>query len=343
MAAEDGVEQFNAGNQAYVDEDFDLAIQCYTDAIKACPTNANYYFKRCSAYAMIEKYEDALKDATRSLDIYEGDAKVHYKLGSILVQLKRHQEALECFKKALLLKGDSAQYKESIKSCEQKIKEISSIQSEIKIEAPTKPKVKHDWYQTETHVVITVLLKKLKKEDLEIEFNETSLSFTAKLPGETNYCLELDLAHQISPKDSSYKILSTKVEVKLKKQEGIRWSSLETDNESQFVNAATVNSVSSTDETVHKYPTSSHMYKDWDKLAKQIQEEEKTENMEGEGALNKLFQQIYGDGSDEVKKAMNKSFQESGGTVLSTNWGEIKKDKVEVKPPDCMEYKKYEY
>ena len=39
---------------------------------------------------------------------------------------------------------------------------------------------------------------------------------------------------------------------------------------------------------------------------------------------------------------MNKSYQESGGTVLSTNWKDIGKKKVEVKPPDGMEYKKYE-
>ena len=39
---------------------------------------------------------------------------------------------------------------------------------------------------------------------------------------------------------------------------------------------------------------------------------------------------------------MNKSFQESGGTVLSTNWDEIKKEKTDVKPPDGMEYKKWD-
>lgn len=34
---------------------------------------------------------------------------------------------------------------------------------------------------------------------------------------------------------------------------------------------------------------------------------------------------------------------ESGGTVLSTNWKEIGEKPVEVKPPDGMEFKKWDY
>lgn len=56
------------------------------------------------------------------------------------------------------------------------------------------------------------------------------------------------------------------------------------------------------------YPSSSHYTKNWDKLVGEIKEEEKNEKLEGDAALNKLFQQIYSDGSDEVKRAMNKSF-----------------------------------
>ena len=40
-------------------------------------------------------------------------------------------------------------------------------------------------------------------------------------------------------------------------------------------------------------------------------------------------------------RAMNKSYAESGGTVLSTNWDEIGKEKTPVKPPEGMEFKKW--
>lgn len=83
--------------------------------------------------------------------------------------------------------------------------------------------------------------------------------------------------------------------------------------------------------------------KDWDALEAQLKKDEAEDKGEGPDALNKLFQQIYANGTDETKRAMMKSYSTSGGTVLSTNWGEVKeKDyEKEITPPSGMEVRKF--
>ena len=48
--------------------------------------------------------------------------------------------------------------------------------------------------------------------------------------------------------------------------------------------------------------------KNWDKLEKQVVEEEEKAELEGDAAVNRLFQKIYKDADDDVKKAMIKSY-----------------------------------
>ncbi|XP_030056417.1 protein SGT1 homolog isoform X2 [Microcaecilia unicolor] len=194
-------------------------------------------------------------------------------------------------------------------------------------------KVKYDWYQTESQVIITVMIKNLQKNDVDINFYEKELSALIRLPSGEDYRLNLLLLHPIAADQSTFKVLSTKVEIKLKKQEAIRWEKLEGHGDLSLKHF--------TPDSMHMYPSSSHYTRNWDRLVVEIKEEEKSEKLEGDAALNQLFQQIYSDGTDEVKRAMNKSFMESGGTVLSTNWSDVGKKKVEVKPPDDMEWKQF--
>jgi len=197
------------------------------------------------------------------------------------------------------------------------------------------PKIKHDWYQTETQVIVEVRIKKLKEDEVQVDIQPTSLSVTAKLAQGSEYSLELDLAHPVVPEQSSYRVLSTKLEIKLRKEEGVRWSTLEGEGVAPIPGATPAPSKGA----AVKAPYASG--RDWNAMEKMLAAEAE-EKKEGEAALNEMFQKIYADANDEVKKAMNKSFQESGGTVLSTNWAEIGKEKVEVKPPDGMEYKKWD-
>ena len=86
------------------------------------------------------------------------------------------------------------------------------------------------------------------------------------------------------------------------------------------------------------YPSSARHAKNWDALEKEISKDQ--DKPEGDAALNSLFQQLYRDADEDTRRAMLKSYTESSGTCLSTNWNEVGKGKVETKAPDGMIAKK---
>jgi suppressor of G2 allele of SKP1 len=98
------------------------------------------------------------------------------------------------------------------------------------------------------------------------------------------------------------------------------------------------------------YPTSSKTgVKDWDKVARDLAEKKKDkkgkDKEEGEEAdeldydsdegdpVNAFFKKLYKDADEDTRRAMMKSYIESNGTALSTNWAEVGKGKVETSPP----------
>ncbi|TIA88744.1 hypothetical protein E3P99_02424 [Wallemia hederae] len=78
--------------------------------------------------------------------------------------------------------------------------------------------------------------------------------------------------------------------------------------------------------------------KDWNKIAS-IEAQDKEE--QGDGNPDDFFKKLFAGADDDVRKAMMKSYQESGGTSLSTNWEEVSKGKVESKPPAGIEKKEW--
>lgn len=89
--------------------------------------------------------------------------------------------------------------------------EEESAPEQVVAAAPT---IKHDWYQTQADVYVNVMIKRLKKEDVSVEFGERSLDVFIQLGEGGEHSLTFRLAHAIVPQKSSFKVLSTKVSSK---------------------------------------------------------------------------------------------------------------------------------
>lgn len=87
------------------------------------------------------------------------------------------------------------------------------------------------------------------------------------------------------------------------------------------------------------YPTSSRAGpKNWDKV---VDLEDKDEDEDEGKDVNDFFKKLYKDATPEQQRAMMKSFTESNGTSLSTNWDEVGKGEVKTVPPEGVEAKKW--
>jgi len=74
--------------------------------------------------------------------------------------------------------------------------------------------------------------------------------------------------------------------------------------------------------------------KNWETLAVPGEDEET-------GDANHFFKQLFAGSTPDQQRAMMKSFTESNGTALSTDWNDVKSRKVETLPPDGVEAKKW--
>ncbi|KAI8963088.1 SGS-domain-containing protein [Daldinia sp. FL1419] len=87
------------------------------------------------------------------------------------------------------------------------------------------------------------------------------------------------------------------------------------------------------------YPTSSKKGAvNWDKIGDDDGDDESKEDAD----VNSFFQKLYKDADDDTKRAMMKSYVESNGTSLSTNWAEAKSKTYKTQPPDGAQAKKWD-
>lgn len=165
------------------------------------------------------------------------------------------------------------------------------------------------------------------------------------------------LFSKIDPASSEFRITPHKIEINLHKgAQGLKWGALE-GTEAIIASAPATDAKPAIPASVLKpdqgktpsYPTSSRTGpKNWDSVASAaLKAEKKGEQSFGdddeEGDPTEVFfKKLYKDADPDTRRAMMKSYQESNGTALSTNWSDVKKGPVKTVPPEGVVAKKWD-
>mmetsp|Transcript_25107 Transcript_25107/g.24856 ORF Transcript_25107/g.24856 Transcript_25107/m.24856 type:complete len:358 (-) Transcript_25107:43-1116(-) len=326
------------------------ATAMLADASTAKDSKDNLYFYRAVAHSELGDFESALKDLEAIEDSQGNNPDWLFRYGQAQFYTNDFSNSMISFKKAeestedADLKGNIQQWisKAELELGNPHVGNINDAIFITKAEPSATPvpspdcsgpviegakDIKdspHDWYQN-TEFIFLSILKKKNTGDWKADLYSGSINITQP----NGDVISVHLANVINEGESTFTQTEKKVELKLKKKDsGITWTALSKEALS-----------AKPKEVLPSYPSSSKKSTNWGEVDKTITRELHLEERDNDGdGMNDLFQQIYAGADEETKKAMIKSYQTSNGTVLSTNWDEVKEKDYEgkdyVSPPD---------
>jgi tetratricopeptide (TPR) repeat protein len=96
---EKALEIFKVAWQTHLRGDIDRAIGLYSQSIGLCPTSEAYTF-RGWAYSAQQRFEDAIGECKKAIDVDPTLGNPYNDIGSYLIQLGRPDEAIEWLERA---------------------------------------------------------------------------------------------------------------------------------------------------------------------------------------------------------------------------------------------------
>lgn len=165
------------------------------------------------------------------------------------------------------------------------------------------PKITIDHFQTPTHINAYLYVPDLANYSASVEAttHNFTVTFTNKTDASKSFVKTVNLHGAIEPELVQEKVYPTKLEIQMRKKTSGNWPALE------------VGVKSSTNDVVPA--------KDWSKI--QI-EDDSDDDLNSENP-DDFFKALYADADDDTRRAMMKSFVESGGTSLSTDWDKVER------------------
>jgi len=335
------------------EEQYDEALQICDDALAASPRDADALAFRSRVFLAIGLTQEAFADALNAVAIDENNPEYLLRLGIAAHECEAYGEARKALERGLTSEAATATTRRALlskwldKTRESQAREAAK--NDERIAGERAGRFKRAWYQTSTHVTVEIFAKRVFPDALTLDFNEAHdvLKITIDALSEGGeeaktydpYVLELNLFGAIDKDQGVVNVSPSKVEIRMKKAKAALWGDLERRSSGSLATSVVATSPVSSTNSI-KETGGKRSAKDWDSIEATLKAEEEDEKPEGDAALNALFQKIYMNADDDTRRAMNKSFQESAGTVLSTDWKDVGTKTISPEAPDGVKVEK---
>ncbi|KAM5344880.1 hypothetical protein ACJ41O_010742 [Fusarium nematophilum] len=270
----------------------------------------------------------------------------------------------------------------SLKPEQKELADLGAAEEKTKTATPAaaKPVVPADTplrlqdFQSDTTMSVSIFSKGVDKDALSVDFQPFHVDLNPlNYPSGEQKSFRLDLWGEIDPSGCKFTVTPNKVELSLKKKTAGKWKKVKGEpkeaadgadkpkEEAKVVQEAVEAAKplpaeekvpeekpapsaeekgkaleTSDSKPAHSYPSSSRTGpKNWDKLGDDESDDDSKD-------VNFFFKKLFKGASPDAQRAMMKSFTESNGTSLSTDWNDVKDRTVETVPPDGVEAKKWD-
>ncbi|KAF6262019.1 hypothetical protein COO60DRAFT_1699571 [Scenedesmus sp. NREL 46B-D3] len=190
-------EHIASGDRAFVDEEFETAVRHYTQALEVEPSAA-VYEARANAKIELEKYMEAVQDASKAIELDSNYAKAYLRKGTACFHLEEYETALQCFEQGQQRAPDMPKFRTWIRKCKAELDgELEDVGAAAPMAPAAAPKPAaaagltpaaaagptpppqqglhqqqphlHQWYQIGSKVVIDVYAKNLPKDAVAVQ------------------------------------------------------------------------------------------------------------------------------------------------------------------------------
>ena len=227
MSAHDALFRAHA---CYVEEEYAEAIEHYSTAIKLAPKDADAYSKRAAAHLKLGHHAEAVADASASVRIAPS-ARAFRRMGVACFSMGEFDSAKPAFANALELCDAAAtrELKRWVRKCDAELASagrptppLATAPTAVRASAAAAPaasappppldptKIRHEWYQTESHVIVSVLAKGLPAEAVAVTFDERSAHVKIDVGGGAEYALAFRLFATVEPDQCKHAVGTTK-------------------------------------------------------------------------------------------------------------------------------------